>query len=122
MNIKAILAASLVLTSTANAAVWTDLGGGVYFDPRSVMKQKNTIVAWAMFDISEAPDDKPHSYKVIKFINCKRWTTGSTYHVFYSGYRGQGKVTWSGTMMTPMDPIVPDSNGEALAATLCGVK
>jgi hypothetical protein len=125
MNIKlTTIAAALLCTSmTANATgAWTDLGGGVYYDKRSVVKEKHNIIAWAMFDISEAKESDSHSYKVIKFINCKNWTTGSSYHVFYAGYRGEGKATWSGYMTQPMIPIVPESNGENLATALCGVK
>jgi len=124
MNIKPTITAALLFASlTANASgIWTDLGGGVYYDHRSLIKQKTSVIAWAMFDITEPTETSPHSYKVIKFINCKKWTTGSSYHVFYAGYKGQGKVMSQGNIIMPMTPIVPDSNGEALAIEICGNK
>jgi hypothetical protein len=123
MNIKLTIAAALLCTSmTANATgVWTDLGG-VYYDHRSVIKEKNNVTAWAMFDIPEVKESDSHSVKTITFINCKQWTKGSSYHVFYTGYRGQGKVDWAGYLPNTMTPIVPESKVESLAIELCGVK
>jgi hypothetical protein len=123
MNIKSTIAAALLCTSmTVNATgVWTDLGG-VYYDHRSVVKEKHNVIAWAMYDFTNAKETDPHSVKTITFINCKQWTERSSYHVFYTGYRGQGKVDWSGYLTQTMTPIVPDSKVESLAIALCGVK
>lgn len=124
MNIKPTITATLLFASlTANASnAWVDLGSGIYYDPRTVVKEKHSVIAWTMYDLPDAKETEAHSVKGITLFSCKHWTMRNIYSVFYTGYRGQGKVDWSGYLNATLSPIIPDSKAEALAIALCGVK
>jgi hypothetical protein len=124
MDIKSTIAAVLLCTTlTANASnAWVDLGGGVYYDSRTIVKEKHSVIAWTMYDLPEPKQTEAHSVKAVTLFHCKHWTMRTIYSVFYTGYKGQGGVDWSGYLDGTIKPIIPDSKAEALAIELCGEK